>query len=649
MLHTETRKSPDTTVKMKSGSAFTVPASWQAKDHKNYIEVAASENDVSIYFLELPATDNLEKITTEAWKQIHPHFDLKLAQELSPSATDSWEKMYQIVYAVPTSESRFVMAIVRIFKDKAYLCLVDGTLAGISRRGAELTFMVESWKPVGFKETQLNYNEAKVWTEADAQAFEKFVSDSMQKLKIPGASIAIVSRDGKSIYKKAFGIKQLGSEDLVTVDTPFMIGSITKPLTTMLMATLVDQKKLSWDTPVTKILPDFCVADAELTKKLTIRHTVSASTGMPRGGYECIFKYKGIKPEDRLLEMKEIKPTTKIGETFQYSNYLVMAGGYAAARACIPEGDLENAYAVAMKRFVFDPLQMRKTVIKPEDALMLGAALPHGLDFNGQIGRIPLDIERFAYGLAPAGAVWSTVGDMSKYLLAEMNNGVLGDKRIMSEESIMERRKPGIRVGEKSSYGLCLMVSNEQGLDMVGHGGGTMGFSSDLFFLPEKGIGMVVLTNASFVHYFLYAVKQKFMELTFSAKPCSEETVAAMLQEREKSVKRNHDLISLDPVDTKWIENVLGEFSSDRLGFAKLRRTADGKGYEMEFEEWKSRVGSEVEKNGKKILVLIDPPSYCGTKLLVEDSGNKLVFDGGQERHDFIRVQLAKKKKSALQ
>lgn len=633
------------TVTMKGGSTFLAPRSWKNEARGNYIQMTSPEKDLSAYFFEFqtfPKTlqakiQNFVELATKAWKEINPHFNLKPLPGTSHSATNPWEKMVQIVFDVPTSESRIVMAVVRIFKEQAYLSLIEGTIAGFSRRAAELNIQFETWKPVGHQESLLSNNETKIWTAADIQEFEKFMLDSMQKLKIPGVSVAIVCRDGKTLYSKGLGVKRIGTNDAVTIDTCFMIGSITKPLTTLLMAMLVDQKKLSWQTPMTNILKDFALGDLDLTRKLQIRHTVSASTGMPSGGFESLFKYNGIKPEDRLLEMRSMKPTTKIGETFQYSNYLVMAGGYAAARASTPEGSLENAYAVAMQKYVFNPLQMKNSVLKPEDARKRGAAMPHATDFNGQLGEIPLGIEHFAYGLAPAGAVWSTVEDLSKYLLLEMNNGLLGGKRVISEESILERRKPGVRIGEKSFYGLCLLSTIEQGLNLVGHGGNTMGFSSDLFFLPEKGLGMVILTNAYHANPFLALVKQKFLELTFSAKPRSEEMLKAALLEKEHAIKMKHRSISFDPKQTSWMEDLLGEYTSKTLGEARLAKMADGVHYEMEFTEWKAKVGCELEKGGKKILVLIDAPSHGGIKLMVEDNGTKLVLDWGQEKHDFTR------------
>jgi len=639
-----TKQSKDQVYKMNSGSVFSVPASWKIENTPHgYVKTSAPERDLSIYWLELPLTRSIEKIAADSWKQIYPAFNLKPLQPSSPPAFGGWEQMSQIVYDVPASESRMVISTVRTYKDRAYVCLIDGKMAGFSRRCGEFSQMLESWKPNGFSEINLNAIKTKAWDKHDTQEFENFITDSMQKLKIPGASVAIVSRDGTSIYSKGFGTTQTGSNNSVTVNTPFMIGSITKPFTTLLMSTLVDQKKLSWETPVTQILPNFSVGSPDLTRDLTIADTVSASTGMPGGGLECCFKYNGIKPEDRLLEMKSMKPTTKIGETFQYSNYMVMAGGYAAAHAANPKSNLENAYASAMQENIFDQLKMHRTVLKSEDALKLNPALPHVIDWDGKTAQIDLGLETFAYGLAPAGAIWSTVKDLSRYLVLEMNNGVLDGKRIVSEAAILERRKPRIKFGENSAYGLGIVVSKEQGLQAVGHSGGTFGFSSELFFLPEKDIGMVILTNAGFVHLFLAAARQKFLELTYGAKPRADEMINSILHDREELNKNLHSTIKIDSVPTPWIENLIGEYSSDKLGPAKLSRADNGKYYEIEFKEWKTKIGSQIEKDGKKVVVLMDPPSNTGFRLLVDEDGEKLVLEFGQERYEFSRMKFEKK------
>jgi len=132
-------------------------------------------------------------------------------------------------------------------------------------------------------------------------------------------------------------VRSLDRPEPVTLQTRFMIGSVTKALTTFLMARLMDQKRLSWSTPIVDLLKGFALADPEITQRLQMRHTASASTGMPRQDYEFIFRYSGITPEEPMAQMKAMRPTTGFGETFQYSNLLVAAGGssmWLAVRTC---------------------------------------------------------------------------------------------------------------------------------------------------------------------------------------------------------------------------------------------------------------------------------------------------------------------------
>ncbi len=128
-----------------------------------------------------------------------------------------------------------------------------------------------------------------------------------------------------------------------------MIGSSTKPLTTLMMARLIDQGKFAWTTPVRDLLPDFELGDPDITRKLEMRHTVCACTGMPRRDVDFVFRFEGISPEQRLLEMRTMRPTTGFGETFQYSNLLVAAGGYAAAPAFSLAARSKLAYEEAMR------------------------------------------------------------------------------------------------------------------------------------------------------------------------------------------------------------------------------------------------------------------------------------------------------------
>lgn len=236
----------DNIIKMKSGTSITKPSSWQANLFDNYIQVTSPENDLTVYFLELPAVDNLTTLANQAWQQVNPAFSLKVKQSRLFPAEDNWDKNSQVTYDTLVSDNRTVFAGIDIFNSTAYISLVDARNAGFDRRKSELMIMLASLKPAGFKKVSLKDHATKTWTDSDIKDFDQFVTDSMQKLKVPGVSIAIIRKDGQMLYKKAFGVKQLGSTDQVTPDTLFMIGSITKQLTTLMMASLVDKRIFTW-------------------------------------------------------------------------------------------------------------------------------------------------------------------------------------------------------------------------------------------------------------------------------------------------------------------------------------------------------------------------------------------------------------------
>lgn len=116
-----------------------------------------------------------------------------------------------------------------------------------------------------------------------------YIAQAMQRAQVPGAVVAVV-QGGRLVYQRAFGVRELGKDAPVTLDTQFMIGSAGKSLTTLLMATLVDAGKMRWDTPAQAVFPEFRVADTQLSQTLTLRDLVCACSGVPRRDFEIIFR-----------------------------------------------------------------------------------------------------------------------------------------------------------------------------------------------------------------------------------------------------------------------------------------------------------------------------------------------------------------------
>ena len=110
-----------------------------------------------------------------------------------------------------------------------------------------------------------------------------------------------------------------------------MIASNTKAMTTLLLAKLVAEHRIAWDTPVIKLFPSFRLGDAETTHSVLVKHLICACTGMPRQDLEWIFDYGKMTPESTMALLGTMQPTSKFGELFQYSNLM------AAATGSIPE------------------------------------------------------------------------------------------------------------------------------------------------------------------------------------------------------------------------------------------------------------------------------------------------------------------------
>lgn len=627
-------ENPSTASAETENYRFSLPQGWTFDNDAPVPTMACPEGDLHVSFVELGAAGTVQETALAAWRKLDPTFAATVLQEYPAASTQGWDKVWQVVFATPASESRFQVAIIRTLGSRAYVNLISGTNDAVSRRNAQMAEAIGSWKPEGLKEISLTAK-AQCWNTEHSSQLKEFALSAMNSLNVPGAAIAIV-HDGHIVYAEGLGVRSLDRPEPVTLQTRFMIGSVTKALTTFLMARLVDQKRLSWSTPVVDLLKGFALADPEITQRLQMRHTASASTGMPRQDYEFIFRYSGITPEERMAQMKAMRPTTGFGETFQYSNLLVAAGGYAAARACIPEGPLEEAFDRVMSDLVFRPLRMNDTFLRQEDALRGEPAAPHAMGFDGQVHNIPISMELSVYSVAPAGGIWSTAPDLARYVLLELANGRLPDGELLiSEEALLERRRPGVKIDDKNSYGLGLIISNESGLRVIHHGGNTLGFSADMYFLPDSGFGVVVLTNAYAAIEFLAGIRQKIRELVFGAGPRAEKIVETAKMAKGDFLTRLQTRVKADVESTAWIGEILGTYRSTELGGARISTTDHG--YRIDFDEWSSNLAAEIQMGGDRLLRLISPPWAGAMKMLVRDG--ELVLDAAQMKYVFKKEE----------
>lgn len=325
-------------------------------------------------------------------------------------------------------------------------------------------------------------------------AIDNVVTSMMKEWQVPGLALGIV-KDGKVLYLKGYGYRDVEQQLPVTPQTRMAIGSNSKSFTALLMGMLVDQKKLEWDKPVKQYLPDFEMYDEYATRKMTPRDLVSHTSGLPR--HDMVWYGRDIKRNDILGRLKYLEPTTSFRGAWQYQNLMFVTAGILVERLW------GRSWEDLVKNEIFGPLGMTQSL--PGTTGIDGPgdfSWPYQL-VNEKITRIPY---RVIDEVGPAGSITSTVEDMVKYVQFRLDRGA-GDHKVKisaAQENLMQTPKmvvggaaaavwPGV---ELVSYGLGLGVGSYRGHGIVIHGGGIDGFISQMSWIPSKNIGVVVLTNS---------------------------------------------------------------------------------------------------------------------------------------------------------
>ena len=391
-----------------------------------------------------------------------------------------------------------------------------------------------------------------LFTDAMRADLATYIEAAQERFHVSGVSIAIV-QNGQVVYSGGSGSTEPEGEQPVTPDTLFMIGSITKSMTTMMMGTLVDDGVLDWDQPVIKILPSFALSDPAAAAQIKVRDLVNMSSGVPR--YDNLMFLAKFSPQELIASLAKIPMVAAPGVQWNYSNQMVAAGGYISALATGASMDtLYERYVDLMQTRIFDRIGMSNTTFNFDAATAYANhALPYTYNpITKEYVPVPLADERFVIPVAPAGAVWSNAEDMARYLQTELRSGVAPDgEQVISKATLHMTQSPEVAVaGVGISYGMGWVLEKYHGVPLVWHNGGTLGFSSDLAFLPSADFGVVILTNAADAESFTKSVREYTFELAFGLKHPAVESSSTAAQGAPLS----------SPVDPEAVAPFLGTY-----------------------------------------------------------------------------------------
>jgi CubicO group peptidase (beta-lactamase class C family) len=482
------------------------------------------------------------------------------------------------------------------------VAIYDMAQAVGEKRLAQVALIFGRLLPKGYTRESFAGRKAHPLDQTRIAELGKFVETAMKRTGVPGVAVGLV-QDGKVIFARGFGVRELGGKQKVDADTLFMIASNTKAMTTLMLAKLVDEKKLTWETPVTSLLPSFKLGDAATTSQVKVKHLICACTGLPRQDLEWLFQFKGVTPDRALATLATMQPTSKFGEMFQYSNPLAGAGGFVGGHVVFPRLELGAAYDRAMQTRVFGPLKMKATT------------------FNYAV--IPV---------RPAGAAWSNVRDVLAYVAMELAEGVLpGGKRYISSEALLARRAPQVPVGKDASYGMGLRVDRKYGVPVVHHGGDLRGFHSDMMWLPEHGVGAVVLTNGRPGWIVRDQFRRKLLEALFDGHPEADDQVAAEATTYFEQLAAERKLLTV-PADAAEAGKLARRYVNDALGDIVVSQNKHATIFD--FGEWRSEVASRKNPDGT-VSFMTTAPGIIGFEFVV-GSGAKRTLIVRDAQHEYV-------------
>lgn len=322
-------------------------------------------------------------------------------------------------------------------------------------------------------------------------AIDPVVKQMMTEWHVPGLSVGVV-RNGQVILAKGYGYRDIEKQLPVTPKTLMAIGSNTKSFTVVLMGQLVDQGKLAWDTPVRTYLPTFQMFDEYAGKSMTPRDLVNHRSGLPRHDF-LWYGRRYTRPElvDRL---RYLRPTHTFREAWQYQNLMFATAGYLA------ETISGQPWDAMIRDRIFTPLGMSRSLA---DTHGFVEADDHSVPYawrNNAITAIPV---RSLDAAGPAGSIVSTVDDMLKYVQFRMAHGHSATGPALSAKNEDEMQSPQMVIPgagywpgfDLAAYGLGLVVASYRGHRTILHGGSIDGFISQMSWLPDDSIGVVVLSN----------------------------------------------------------------------------------------------------------------------------------------------------------
>jgi len=380
--------------------------------------------------------------------------------------------------------------------------------------------------------------------EARLQGFDGYMAQILKDWNVPGIGVGVVVKD-KLVFAKGYGYRDYGKKIPYTPTTTQPIASNTKLFTAVAAGLLVEEGKLDWDKPIRQYVPSIQFYNDELNRTVTIRDMLSHRSGITR--HDLIW-YKSDFTQKELFErLRYLEPSENARSVFLYNNMMYSGSGYA----------IELLSGKPWEQFVRDrilsPLGMSNTTFTIEDMVKgpePGVPYTERRD-NTELYAIPYYSD--AIGVAPAGAINSSIVDMSKWLIALLNDGKLEGKQIIPRNVIKQTLAPSIALPNtglevrgwreiiNAYYGMGRWTASYRGHLLAYHGGDLPGFHSQVSLMPYDSIGVIVFVignhAAPLYNIVSYNVYERLLGMSLTPWSARQNTIRLKNKEADKTAR----------------------------------------------------------------------------------------------------------------
>jgi CubicO group peptidase (beta-lactamase class C family) len=354
---------------------------------------------------------------------------------------------------------------------------------------------------------------------------DSLVAKTMSKMPLAGIAVAVV-KDGKLVHAKGYGVNSIKTKEKTDENTLFAIASNSKAFTTAALAILVEEGKISWQDKVVTHIPEFKMYDPYVTANFNIQDLLTHRSGLGLGAGDLMFFPDGSDHgiNDIVSSFQYMKPVSAFRTKFDYDNLLYMVAGEIVKRKS------GMNWSEFVEKRIMAPLNMKRSAglyNRLKDAKNVAA--PHTA-FGTELKQIE-PYSKSGDVLGAAGGIYSSVSDLSQWVMMHLNDGKLQDgKQLFSSTNHAEMWKPHTNMNftvipnpryksHFNAYGLGWDISDKNGFIEINHTGGLPGMLSKVAMIPELKLGVIVLTNTDPGGLAFHTITQSILDSYLGLKP----------------------------------------------------------------------------------------------------------------------------------